>query len=58
MTKPRIFLGSSGKQAKLLQAITRGLEGRAIETEGRRGPLEGCGGSSRSPCGARKKRRR
>src|SRR6266516_6744484 len=26
MTKPRIFLGSSGKQAKLLQAITRGLE--------------------------------
>src|ERR1044071_4396147 len=26
MSKPRIFLGSSGKQAKLLQAITRGLE--------------------------------
>jgi hypothetical protein len=26
MTKPRIFLGSSGKQAKLLQAITRGLQ--------------------------------
>jgi hypothetical protein len=26
MTKPRIFLGSSGKQAKLLQAVTRGLE--------------------------------
>ncbi len=25
MTKPRIFLGSSGKQAKLLQALTRGL---------------------------------
>jgi hypothetical protein len=25
MTKPRIFLGSSGKQAPLLQAITRGL---------------------------------
>jgi Predicted nucleotide-binding protein containing TIR-like domain len=25
VTKPRIFLGSSGKQAKLLQAITRGL---------------------------------
>ena len=25
MTKPRIFLGSSGKQAKLLQAITRGV---------------------------------
>jgi hypothetical protein len=24
--KPRIFLGSSGKQAKLIQAITRGLE--------------------------------
>jgi len=24
--KPRIFLGSSGKQAKLLEAITRGLE--------------------------------
>jgi CAP12/Pycsar effector protein, TIR domain len=26
MNKPRIFLGSSGRQAKLLQAITRGLE--------------------------------
>jgi hypothetical protein len=26
MNKPRVFLGSSGKQAKLLQAITRGLE--------------------------------
>ena len=26
MDKPRIFLGSSGKQQKLLQAITRGLE--------------------------------
>ncbi|HSS81796.1 MAG TPA: nucleotide-binding protein [Gaiellaceae bacterium] len=26
MDKPRIFLGSSGKQAKLLEAITRGLE--------------------------------
>ena len=26
MNKPRIFLGSSGKQAKLLQGITRGLE--------------------------------
>src|SRR5207302_11254516 len=26
MSRPRIFLGSSGKQAKLLQAITRGLE--------------------------------
>lgn len=26
MTRPRIFLGSSGKQAKLLQAIARGLE--------------------------------
>src|SRR4051794_2077261 len=26
MSMPRIFLGSSGKQAKLLQAITRGLE--------------------------------
>src|SRR5205814_10092967 len=26
MNKPRIFLGSSGKQAKLLQAITRGLD--------------------------------
>jgi predicted nucleotide-binding protein len=169
MTKPRIFLGSSGKQAKLLQAITRGLEDvadvepwtttfnpgrstldrlvelsqevdfaafvfaqddwtttdasqsgqasprdnvvfeaglfggalgirrtfilhangsklpsdllgltsvrydpaaspaevrainqklrKAIETEGRRGPVEGCGGSSRSPCGARTNRR-
>ncbi len=28
MNKPRIFLGSSGKQAKLLQAITRGTRGR------------------------------
>src|SRR5215218_8487399 len=26
MSKPRIFIGSSGKQAKLLQSITRGLE--------------------------------
>ena len=26
MQKPRIFLGSSGKQEKLLQALTRGLE--------------------------------
>lgn len=26
MRKPRIFLGSSGKQEKLLQALTRGLE--------------------------------
>src|SRR5688572_29434530 len=26
MEKPRIFLGSSGKQAKLLDALTRGLE--------------------------------
>ena len=26
MSKPRIFLGSSAKQAKLLQALTRGLE--------------------------------
>ena len=26
MNKPRIFLRSSGRQAKLLQAITRGLE--------------------------------
>jgi hypothetical protein len=26
MDKPRIFLGSSGKQEKLLQALTRGLE--------------------------------
>jgi predicted nucleotide-binding protein len=26
MNKPRIFLGSSGKQAKLVQALTRGLE--------------------------------
>jgi hypothetical protein len=26
MAKPRIFLGSSGKQAKFLQALTRGLE--------------------------------
>jgi predicted nucleotide-binding protein len=26
MDKPRIFLGSSGRQAKLLQALTHGLE--------------------------------
>ena len=26
MEKPRIFLGSSGKQTKLVQALTRGLE--------------------------------
>jgi hypothetical protein len=26
MDKPRIFLGSSGKQQKVLQALTRGLE--------------------------------
>jgi len=26
MDKPRIFLGSAGKQEKLLQALTRGLE--------------------------------
>ena len=26
MDKPRIFIGSSGKQAKLLQALTRGLQ--------------------------------
>jgi predicted nucleotide-binding protein len=26
MDKPRIFLGSSGKQEKLLQEVTRGLE--------------------------------
>src|SRR6187402_775414 len=26
MGKPRIFLGTSGKQAKMLQALTRGLE--------------------------------
>ncbi|MGE0406354.1 MAG: TIR domain-containing protein [Candidatus Korobacteraceae bacterium] len=29
MEKPRIFLGSSGKQGKLVQALTRGLEGVA-----------------------------
>ena len=29
MDKPRIFLGSSGKQEKLLQALTRGLDGVA-----------------------------
>ena len=29
MDKPRIFLGSSGKQGKLLQGLTRGLEGVA-----------------------------
>jgi hypothetical protein len=35
MIRPRVFLGSSGKQAKLLRAITCGLEdvaeGRALE---------------------------
>lgn len=30
MDKPRIFLGSSGKQEKLLHSITRGLEGVAV----------------------------
>jgi hypothetical protein len=30
MDKPRIFLGSSGKQAKLLQALTRGLADVAL----------------------------
>jgi hypothetical protein len=30
MDKPRIFLGSSGKQEKLLQALTRGLEDVAL----------------------------
>jgi len=29
MEKPRIFLGSSGQQEKLLEALTRGLEGVA-----------------------------
>ena len=29
MDKPRIFLGSSGKQAELLQSLTLGLEGVA-----------------------------
>jgi hypothetical protein len=29
MAKPRIFLGSSGKQARFLQALARGLEGVA-----------------------------
>jgi predicted nucleotide-binding protein with TIR-like domain len=30
MDKPRVFLGSSGKQAKLVQALTRGLEDIAV----------------------------
>jgi hypothetical protein len=30
MNKPRVFLGSSGKQEKLLQALTRGLEDIAV----------------------------
>jgi hypothetical protein len=30
MDKPRIFLGSSGKQAKLLEAVTKGLEDVAL----------------------------
>ena len=32
MSKPRLFLGSSGKQEKLLQALTRGL-GNVAEVE-------------------------
>jgi hypothetical protein len=32
MDKPRIFLGSSAKQEKLLQALTRGLEDVAHRT--------------------------
>ena len=40
MDKPRIFLGSSGKQAKLLQALTRGLERRrATSSPGRRSSI-------------------
>jgi hypothetical protein len=30
MNKPRVFLGSSGKQEKLLQALTRGLDDVAV----------------------------
>jgi hypothetical protein len=48
MDKPRIFLGSSGKQEKLLQALTRGLEEVAHVnpwTISRRS--RACGGSSR-----------
>ncbi|HEU5225042.1 MAG TPA: TIR domain-containing protein [Actinomycetota bacterium] len=30
MNKPRVFLGSSGKQERLLQALTRGLEDVAV----------------------------
>jgi hypothetical protein len=34
MTKPRIFLGSSGKQAKLLEAITRRLADVPMSSRG------------------------
>ena len=34
MDKPRIFLGSSGKQEKLLESLARGLEEVAAQLEG------------------------
>jgi hypothetical protein len=52
MNKPRIFLGSSGKQAKLLQAIMRGLEDVADVEPGRPRSTRGgrpSTGSSSSP---------
>ena len=39
MDKPRIFLGSSGKQKKLLEALTRGLEDVAHVEPYRKGYL-------------------
>ena len=36
MAKPRIFLGSSGQQATLLQALTRGLADVADVEPGQR----------------------
>ena len=40
-----------------VRAINEKLR-KAIETEGRRGLVEDCGGSSRRPCGAKANRRR
>jgi len=47
MDKPRIFLGSSGKQSKLLQALARGLED--IAHVGTRPSWTGRGRSGLSP---------
>src|SRR6266545_6135871 len=39
--KPRIFLGSSGKQEKLLQALTRGLEASRTSSPGPHPSIQG-----------------